>query len=71
MRCSPPGTVIEHAHLLPDAQITRGGTIVELIAAGGDPIDKIEWDATIESRLATVRAALGLDQEDGRRRQAA
>lgn len=66
-----PCTTIEHAHLLPDAQITRGGTIVELIAADGDPIDKIEWDATIESRLATVRAALGLDQEDGRRRQAA
>jgi len=62
---------IEHAHLLADTQITRGGTIVELIAAGGDPIDKVEWDATIETRLASVRAALGLDQEDGRGRQAA
>ena len=66
-----PCTMIEHAHLLPDAQITRGGTIVELIDADGDPIDKVEWDATIESRLATVRTTLGLDQEDGHRRQAA
>jgi flagellar biosynthesis/type III secretory pathway protein FliH len=66
-----PCTMIEHAHFLADAQVTRGGTIVELIASGGDPIDKVEWDGTIETRLATVRAALGLDQEDGRRRQAA
>ncbi len=66
-----PCTAIEHAHLLADTQITRGGTIVELIAPGGDPIDKVEWDATIESRLETVRAALGLDQETGRRREAA
>jgi flagellar biosynthesis/type III secretory pathway protein FliH len=66
-----PCTVIEHAHLLADTQITRGGTIVELIAPGGDPIDKVEWDATIENRLATVRAALGLDQEAGHGRQAA
>ena len=66
-----PCTTIEHAHLLADTQITRGGTIVELIAAGGDPIDKIEWDATIETRLASVRAALGLDQGTGRRRQTA
>ncbi len=66
-----PRTAIEHVHLLADTQITRGGTIVELIAPSGDPIDKVEWDATIETRLATVRAALGLDQETGMRRQAA
>jgi flagellar assembly protein FliH len=66
-----PCTAIEHAHLLADTQITRGGTIVELIASSGDPIDKVEWDATIETRLATVRAALGLDEGDGRGRQAA
>jgi flagellar biosynthesis/type III secretory pathway protein FliH len=66
-----PFTTIEHAHLLADTQITRGGTIVELIAPSGDPLDKVEWDATIETRLATVRAALGLDQETGHRRQAA
>jgi flagellar assembly protein FliH len=66
-----PYTAIEHAHLLADTQITRGGTMVELIAPGGDPIDKVEWDATIETRLGTVRAALGLDQETGSRRQAA
>jgi flagellar biosynthesis/type III secretory pathway protein FliH len=66
-----PRTVIEHAHLLADTQITRGGSLVELIAPGGDPIDRIEWDATIETRLATVRAALGLDEETGARGQAA
>jgi flagellar biosynthesis/type III secretory pathway protein FliH len=66
-----PRTVIEHAHLLADTQITRGGSFVELIAPGGDPIDKIEWDATIETRLATVREALGLEQESGGRGQAA
>ena len=66
-----PCTMIEHAHLLADTQITRGGTIVELIAPGGDPIDKIEWDATIQTRLASVLAALRLDQEAGIRRQAA
>jgi predicted secreted Zn-dependent protease len=66
-----PCATIEHAHFLADTQIARGGTIVELIAPGGDPIDKVEWDATIESRLATVRAALGLDQETGQGRQAA
>jgi flagellar biosynthesis/type III secretory pathway protein FliH len=66
-----PCTQIEHAHLLADTQITRGGTIVELIAPGGDPIDKIEWDAAIETRLATVRAALGIDHETGSRGSAA
>jgi flagellar biosynthesis/type III secretory pathway protein FliH len=64
-----PCTRIEHAHLLADARITRGGTIVELIASGGDPIDKVEWDATIETRLETVRTALGLgDGADSGRR---
>jgi flagellar biosynthesis/type III secretory pathway protein FliH len=66
-----PSTVIEHAHLLADTRISRGGTIVELIAPGGDPIDKVEWDATIEGRLATVRAALGLGPEAGQGRRAA
>ncbi|MBW4024872.1 MAG: hypothetical protein HIU92_17385 [Proteobacteria bacterium] len=55
-----PRMAIEHAHLLADAQIERGGAVVELIASGGDPIDKIEWDGTLASRLDTVRAALGL-----------
>ena len=62
---------IEDVHLLADAQITRGGTIVERIAPGGDPIDKVEWDATIETRLETVRAALGISAEAAGQRRAA
>jgi flagellar assembly protein FliH len=55
-----PVMQIADVHLLADAQITRGGTLIERIAPGGDPIDKVEWDATIETRLETVRAALGI-----------
>jgi flagellar biosynthesis/type III secretory pathway protein FliH len=64
---------IETVHLLADAQIAQGGTIVERIAPGGDPIDKVEWDAMIETRIETVRAALGLNAETAAetRRQAA
>jgi len=55
-----PVTRIEDAHLLADATISRGGALVEIIAPEGDPIDKIEWDATIEARLEAVQAALTL-----------
>jgi hypothetical protein len=34
---------------------------VEIVAPDGDQIDKIEWDATIEARVATMRTALRLD----------
>lgn len=52
---------IEDAHLLADAAISRGGAMVEIIAPDGDPNDKIEWDATIETRIASIHAALALD----------
>ncbi len=48
------------ATLLADPAITPGGALVEITAQGGDPIDKIEWDATLETRLESVRSALGL-----------
>jgi flagellar assembly protein FliH len=62
---------IDRVHLLADAQIARGGTLVERIAPGGDPLDKVEWDATIETRLDTVRAALGISAEAAGQRRAA
>jgi len=54
---------LENAHLLSDSAISRGGAVVEIIAPDGDPVDKIEWDATLETRIASVREALGLPAE--------
>ncbi len=61
----------DHAHLLPlipaetasllaDEAIAQGGVLVEIIAPDGDPLDKIEWDASLTGRLETIRAALTL-----------
>ncbi len=61
----------DHAHLLPlipaetasllaDETVAQGGALVEIIAPDGDPLDKIEWDASLASRLETIRAALAL-----------
>jgi flagellar assembly protein FliH len=55
-----PVTQIEEVHLLSDAAISRGGALVEIIAPDGDPVDKIEWDATIETRIASIQEALAL-----------
>lgn len=55
-----PAWQIENAHLLADAQISQGGAMVELIAPDGGPAGKIEWDATIETRLGEIQAALAL-----------
>lgn len=55
-----PVVQIDNAHLLADAAVSRGGAVIEIIAPDGDPIDKIEWDATIETRIELVRAALAL-----------
>ncbi len=59
--------IADNAHLLADAAISRGGALVEVIAPNGDPLDKTEWDATIEGRIAAMRTALGLrgDAPDG------
>jgi len=51
---------LNQAHLLSDAAVSRGGAMVEIIAPEGDPVDKIEWDATIETRLTAVQEALGI-----------
>lgn len=46
--------------LIADAQLSPGGAIVEIITPDGDPVDKIEWDASLDGRLETIRAALGV-----------
>lgn len=51
-------------HLLADAQILRGGTLVELLSASGDPIDKVEWDARLGSRMEVLRLALLGDRSE-------
>lgn len=53
----------EAASLLADASIAQGGALVEIITQDGDPIDKIEWDATLRGRLDTMRQALALPPE--------
>jgi flagellar assembly protein FliH len=53
----------ETASLLADANIAQGGALVEIITQDGDPIDKIEWDATLQGRLETIRQALALPPE--------
>ncbi len=55
-----PMTDIEDMHLLADAAISRGGANIEIIAPDGDTADKIEWDATIETRIASIHAVLAL-----------
>lgn len=50
----------ETAHLLADEAVAQGGVFVEIIAPDGDPLDKIEWDASLPGRLETIRAALSL-----------
>jgi len=55
-----PMIALDQAHLLADAAIAQGGALVEIIAPNGDPLDKTEWDATIEGRLNAMRLALAL-----------
>jgi flagellar assembly protein FliH len=55
-----PVMQLDDGHLMSDAAIARGGAIVEIVAPGGDPNDKIEWDATIGARIENIRAALAL-----------
>jgi len=53
----------EAAQLIADDKIAPGGARVEIITPDGDPVDKIEWDATMHGRLETIRTALGLSKE--------
>jgi hypothetical protein len=51
------------AQLVADEKVAAGGAMVEIITPDGDPVDKVEWDATLHGRLETIRAALGLNKE--------
>ncbi|WP_459696813.1 FliH/SctL family protein [Acidisoma sp. C75] len=44
--------------LLADEAVQRGGARIELVTTDGDPINKVEWDAEIGSRLEELRQAL-------------
>jgi flagellar biosynthesis/type III secretory pathway protein FliH len=50
----------EIASLLADEKIAPGGALIEIIAPDGDPLDKIEWDATVQGRLENIGNALAL-----------
>lgn len=52
----------ETAQLVADDKIAQGGAMVEIVTPDGDPVDKIEWDATLHGRLETIRASLGLQK---------
>lgn len=47
-----------HLTLIADETVAQGGARVDLVAVNGDPLHKVEWDAEIETRLATLREAL-------------
>jgi flagellar assembly protein FliH len=49
----------ESATLAADETISQGGAMVEMIVPEGDPLEKTEWDATLEGRFDAIRAALG------------
>lgn len=51
----------EGVHLLADSAVTVGGAKVEIVSPHGDRLEKTEWDATIEARMAALKAALQLD----------
>ena len=48
------------AQMIADQNIAPGGALVEIISPQGDPLDKIEWDATLKGRTEAIRTALGL-----------
>ncbi|MDE8349103.1 MAG: FliH/SctL family protein [Acidocella sp.] len=53
---------IENLNLLADPKISRGGALVEIFLPGAESSDKITWDATIEARIATIKATLALNK---------
>lgn len=50
----------ETAQLLADESIAQGGACIEIITPEGDPIDKIEWDATLKGRFTAIGDAISL-----------
>jgi flagellar assembly protein FliH len=55
-------SALENLNLLADIKISRGGALLEIFNPDGDASDKITWDATIEARIGSIRAALALDE---------
>ncbi len=53
---------IENVNLFADPKISRGGALLEIFAPGAEASDKITWDATIEARIETIKAALALNK---------
>ncbi len=51
------------AQLIADDNIAPGGALAELSNPDGDPLDKIEWDATLQGRAEAIRNALGLAED--------
>lgn len=47
-----------NVNLIADTSISTGGALVELAATNGDPLDKTEWDARLESRFDLLHQAL-------------
>ena len=44
--------------LLADASLGSGSALIELTSNNGDPLDRTEWDARLESRFEELRQAL-------------
>jgi flagellar assembly protein FliH len=51
------------AQLIADEKIAPGGAVAELSSPEGDPLDKIEWDASLQGRADAIRNALGLPED--------
>nr|WP_246344177.1 FliH/SctL family protein [Acidocella aromatica] len=49
--------------LIADEKIAPGGAVAELSSPEGDPLNKIEWDATLQGRADAIRDALGLPED--------
>ena len=53
----------EDVEIRQDATVTKGGALVEVVSSDDDPINIIEWDATLKSRMENMRTALLLSPE--------
>lgn len=50
------------AELVADETLNAGDCRVTLAKDNGDPVNKIEWDATLRARWNAIRKALGLEE---------
>jgi flagellar biosynthesis/type III secretory pathway protein FliH len=53
----------EDVEIRQDATVTKGGALVEVASPDDDPINIIEWDATLKSRMENMRTALLVSPE--------